>query len=222
MFRQIGIHLSDKSGHECEAHGPPAAPGGEATAPAARYSMVPNTAVSSVSIASPRFLPFIRNLTIRQASRPRSAMVISAVASGSLSDFIARRPLAVDHNRRPVRARLVSRPRLQFGEHSVALCDRVERHGPVSDNILLVMIARDELSPDVLVWRQGHGEWIPACDMAEIKAAVRRATPGPGPSADAPPPSPEYPLARPWPRFLARIFEMLLLYIPAALVARRP
>ncbi len=32
-------------------------------------------------------------------------------------------------------------------------------------------LARDELSPDVLVWRQGHGERIPACDMAEIKAA---------------------------------------------------
>ncbi|MBD9494751.1 DUF4339 domain-containing protein [Ensifer sp. ENS01] len=46
----------------------------------------------------------------------------------------------------------------------------------MSDNILLVMIARDELSPDVLVWRQGHGEWIPACDMPKSKrpSAARR------------------------------------------------
>lgn len=94
-----------------------------------------------------------------------------------------------------------------------------ERHGPVSDNRLLAMIARDELSPDVLVWRQGQAEWTPACDTADIKAAVRRAMPGPGPAADAPPPLPAYPLARPWPRFLARIFDMLVLYIPAALVA---
>jgi hypothetical protein len=163
MFRQIGIHLSDKSGHECEAHGPPAAPGGEATAPAARYSMVPNTAVSSVSIASSRFLPFIRNLTIRQASRPRSAMVISAVASGSLSDFIARRPLAVDHNRRPVRARLVSRPRLQFGEH-LGIWPFVHR-------------CRDLLVPAACLVRADREEHVVAPGILDVPGGLERRLP---------------------------------------------
>ncbi|MBD9647461.1 RDD family protein [Ensifer sp. ENS09] len=92
-----------------------------------------------------------------------------------------------------------------------------ERNGPVSDNRLLAMIARDELSPDVLVWRDGQAEWIPARETREIGAAVRRVTPVPAPQA-APPPLPRYPLARPWPRFLARVFDLLLLYIPAIFV----
>ncbi|HEV7321609.1 MAG TPA: RDD family protein [Ensifer sp.] len=94
-----------------------------------------------------------------------------------------------------------------------------ERHGPVGTNRLLAMIARGELASDVLVWRNGQENWTEARDAPDIKAAVRRVTPVPHVPDAAPPPVPAYPLARPWPRFLARIFDLLLLYIPAAFLA---
>ncbi|MBM4041055.1 MAG: DUF4339 domain-containing protein, partial [Planctomycetes bacterium] len=64
-----------------------------------------------------------------------------------------------------------------------------QQRGPLSDADLKAMVARGEVAPTDLVWRDGMAEWKAVSAVPELRPAPAPAPAPPAPAAYAPPPA---------------------------------
>lgn len=78
--------------------------------------------------------------------------------------------------------------------------------GPVQLTEVELLLNRRKIGPDTLMWKEGMESWAPLGAIQELDHLKQRQPP-PLPHVPEVPPS-EFPATRPWPRLLARTFDI--------------
>lgn len=81
-----------------------------------------------------------------------------------------------------------------------------KKSGPLEQGELGTLIQRGNIGPRTLLWKEGMESWLPLNEIEELQPLTAAAPPPLPPKASTDPLT--FPMATPWPRFFARIFDM--------------
>lgn len=90
--------------------------------------------------------------------------------------------------------------------------------GPVSIELLEAMLLEGEMTQHSLVWKEGLADWIQVAELADLSAVRAMSAAGAWPACASPAGAAARAapgLAGAWRRFLARMLDLLLFYLPA-------
>src|SRR4051812_29683795 len=84
--------------------------------------------------------------------------------------------------------------------------DNGKKTGPIGVEDVRRLLLAGKITGSTMFWREGMDSWKPLNDVSEL-AGLRSAVPPPIPPKAELDPS-ALPIATPWPRFFARIFDL--------------
>jgi uncharacterized RDD family membrane protein YckC len=101
--------------------------------------------------------------------------------------------------------------------------EKDKKAGPLEQGDLALFIQSGTIGPRTMLWKEGMESWLPLDEIKELQT-LKAVVPPPLPPKVNPDPL-TYPMAAPWPRFFARIFdvwwEILLISFPLGVVLGR-